>query len=329
MTPIVWALSLGFVVVGQSSLPSQPGPRKPNPLAPSLPLLTDKEEAFLDGVIDRFIQFDTGRLAGAEGKKAVADFQKLGPEAIPALIRGLNRAAKIEASCPAVTIARKLAGLLKSSQDVELLEFARENIGAGVTESRHKAVLNDLRVTCMFRKRALGSGTRVLKTVAVPAYLQELTPPRLVFTESNLEPGPRRDRLLQEMDKRPPGDFLADLGAVAADASNTKLQKWARDLLEDYFARREADDLKKGLGQGPAEVRAAAARAVARKQLHLERELIELLGDVSGDLRQTARQALARLNPGVDFGPQPEDEPAERARAVARWRDWLNKQGDR
>jgi hypothetical protein len=329
VTPIVWALSLVFMTVGQSSLPSEPGPRRPNPLAPSLPLLTEKEEAFLDGIIDRFIQFDTGRLAGAEGKKAVADFQKLGPEAIPALIRGLNRAARIEASCPAVTIARKLAGLLKSSQDVELLEFARENIGAGVTESRHKAVLNDLRVTCMFRKRAVGSGTRVLKTMALPAYLEAVTPPRLVFQESNLEPGPQRDRLLQEMDKRPPGDFLADLGSVAADASNAKLQKWARDLLEDYFSRREADDLKQSLRKGSVEVRAAATRAVARKQLHLERELIELLADVSADMRQTARQALVRLNPGVDFGPQPEDEPAERARAVGKWRDWLGRQSDR
>ena len=316
-------------MLGQSSLPSEPGPRKPNPLAPSLPLLTAKEEAFLDGIIDRFIQFDTGRLPGADGKKAVTDFQKLGLEATPALIRGLNRAAKIEASCPAVTIARKLAGLLKSSQDLELLEFARENIGAGVTESRHMGVIKDLRVTCMFRKRAIGPNARVLKTVALPAYLQEATPPRLVFTESNLEPGTQRDRLLQELDKRPPGDFLVDLGAVAADASNARLQKSARELLEDYFFRREPDELKKSLREGSVEVRAAAVRAVARRKLHLERELIELLGDVSADLRQAARQALVRLNPSVDFGPQPEDEPAEQTRAVSKWRDWLSKQSDR
>ena len=317
------------MMLGQSPLPSEAGPRKPNPLAPSLPLLTDKEEAFLDGIINRFIQFDTGRLAGAEGKKAVADFQKLGPEAIPALIRGLNRAATIEASCPAVTIARKLAALLKSSQDLELLEFARENIGAGVTQSRHMGVIQDLRVTCMFRKRAIGRNTRVLKTVALPAYLQEATPPRLVFQESNLEPGSRRDRLLQEMEKRPPGDVLVDLGAVAADGSNAKLQKWARALLDDYFYRRESDDLKKSLREGPLEVRAAAARAVAKKKLHLERELIDILAVVSADLRQTARQALVHLNPGVDFGPEAEDEPAARTRAVTKWREWLARQGER
>src|SRR2546421_12276851 len=80
-------------------------PRKPNPFAPSLPQLTDEEEEKLDQIIDRFIQQDTGRLSGEEGKKARQDFDKLGPEAIPALIRGVNRAAKIEHSWPAGVIA--------------------------------------------------------------------------------------------------------------------------------------------------------------------------------------------------------------------------------
>src|SRR5262245_34426951 len=84
--------------------------RKPNPFAPSLRQLTDEEEEEIDRIIDRFIKYDTGRLPGAEGKKALAAFQKLGPDAIPGLIRGLNKAAQIDASCPALTIGKKLAG---------------------------------------------------------------------------------------------------------------------------------------------------------------------------------------------------------------------------
>jgi len=65
-------------------------------LAPSLPLLTEKEEEKVDDAVDRFIQYDMGQLRDEEGRKAVKEFRELGPEAIPGLIRGLNRAAKIE-----------------------------------------------------------------------------------------------------------------------------------------------------------------------------------------------------------------------------------------
>ena len=56
--------------------------------------------------------------------------------AIPALIRGLNRAAKIEHSCPVVFIAKKLDRLLMASDDRELLEFARDEIGTDVGRTR-------------------------------------------------------------------------------------------------------------------------------------------------------------------------------------------------
>src|SRR5205085_5707284 len=106
-------------------------PRKPSPFAPSLPELTEEEEAKFDAIVDRFIQYDTGRLRGPDAKKALEDFQRLGPEATFALIRGLNRAAAIDHSCPALTIGRKLSGILKTTKDTELLQFARENVGAG------------------------------------------------------------------------------------------------------------------------------------------------------------------------------------------------------
>jgi hypothetical protein len=130
-------------------------PRKPSPFAPSLPDLTDAEEEVLDRLIDRFIEADIGKLVGPDAKKAVAEFQALGPEATFALIRGLNKAAAINHSCPAVTIAKKLSGTLRTTRDKQLLEFARENIGSGVESSRHMAVLKDLKVTASLRKSAI------------------------------------------------------------------------------------------------------------------------------------------------------------------------------
>jgi hypothetical protein len=126
-------------------------PRKPHPLAPSLPLLTDKEEAELDGIVNKFIEADTGKLSGSAAKSAIDDFKSLGPEATFALIRGFNRSAHIDHSCPALTIARKLTGYLSRTSDTELLQYAKENIGVGVRKTRHGDVIQDLKLGCSRR----------------------------------------------------------------------------------------------------------------------------------------------------------------------------------
>src|SRR6476659_9771060 len=91
--------------------------RERHPLAPSLPLLTRDEYKKIDTIIDRFIDYDTGKLKGAEGKKALEDFNKLGSESIFNLIDGLNRTANMEDSCPAVIIAKRVATILRASED--------------------------------------------------------------------------------------------------------------------------------------------------------------------------------------------------------------------
>jgi hypothetical protein len=151
MTPITaCVLALAFTADPTPTAPT------PHPLAPSLPLLTDAEEEAFDAVIDRFILADTGKLDGAEARAAIEAFRRLGSNSTFAQIRGMNKAAAIDHSCPAVTIARKLHGTLTASRDVQLLEFARENIGAGVDRSsRHLGVLRDLKLACTARKAAL------------------------------------------------------------------------------------------------------------------------------------------------------------------------------
>ena len=147
--PVVLAL-----MADPSTSPSET-PRKPHPLAPSLPQLTEEEEDRIDQVIEQFILADTGRLRGPEAKKAMADFRALGPEATFSLIRGMNKAAAIDHSCPAVTIARKLSTFLRSSDDPQLLIYARESIGLGVTRSKHMGVLKDLKIASASRLSAL------------------------------------------------------------------------------------------------------------------------------------------------------------------------------
>src|SRR5207244_2622413 len=106
-------------------------------------------------IIDRFIDQDTGKLKGAAAARAVADFKTLGPEATFLLIEGLNKAANMEDSCPAVLIGKKLATIISGTRDMELLDFARDLIGTGVTAKRHTVTLKDLRLACSLRRAAL------------------------------------------------------------------------------------------------------------------------------------------------------------------------------
>ena len=142
-----------------------PMPEKPQPthyaVPKSLPYLTAEEEAKIDAVIDKFIQWDIMQPEGGPsfqpkgGVEAVRNFEKLGREAIPALIRGLNKAARLEHSCPTLVISKKLLPMLLASEDEELLDYAREMIGAGVGRTSHARVLEDIRLACMKRKNEL------------------------------------------------------------------------------------------------------------------------------------------------------------------------------
>jgi hypothetical protein len=150
-------LTLGVDPPAPKRNPDGTTPRKPHPLAPSLPETTKTEEDRFDEIINRFIDADTGKLKGPEVKAALDDFRKLPPESVFALIRGLNKAAAIDDSCPALVIAKKLAMQMRSTNDKQLLQYTRENVGAGLTRSRHAAAIKDLRLGCAIRMSAIGS----------------------------------------------------------------------------------------------------------------------------------------------------------------------------
>jgi hypothetical protein len=302
--------------------------------------LSDEEEAKLDEIINRFIDFDSGKLKGTDGKQIVADFNKLGPDAIPALIRGINRAAEIEHSCPAVTIAKKLARLFRSSNDAELLEFARENIGAGIEHSRHLGVLKDLRFQCLVRKRAVAqAGTAASRSTTVlrgdttakpdPARqaLRTLTLSQLVEA-SGKERGPKLKLVLTELGNRGGDAAVGALGSAAATYDGD-VQKLARELLDKQLAKLALAALKEKFKEDRAEVRAAACRVAASKSWHLERSLIDLLTDEEVIVRQAAHASLVKLSNGTDLGPRAGADEQQRKQAVQKWLAWLEQQNGR
>lgn len=312
-------LSLTLLAATVAAAPDGEAPRKPNPIAPSLPLLTEAEEEKLDFIIDQFIRQDTGLLKGEEGKKALRDFHALKPEAIPALIRGLNRAAKIEHSCPVLVIATKLDRMLRSSDDKELLEYARDEIGSDVGKTRHQSILRDLRMHVTFRKNELAS-----RPVPGPKAPRVLTLTELADAAST-ERGTRLKAVLMELEQRKGPEVLTGLG-LAAGSYERETQQLGRDLLDKHLARQGTAFVKDRLQDEQPEVRQAAARAIAAKFPMAGRDLTALLTDEKADVRAAAHDALVKLAKGKDFGPDsPAATAAARAEAQRRWRDWFDR----
>jgi hypothetical protein len=314
MTPTLLTVALAAFLTADPATTDDPAPRKPNPLAPSLPLLTSDEEDHLDKVIDRFMLFDTGQLKGEEGKQALDDFKKLGPESIPALIRGINRAAVMENSCPTLVLAKKLKNMLLASDDAELLDFAYDNIAAGIERSRHMNVLQDLRVMCMLRRNAI-------------LRLEERTgmkpPKKMTTAELNdamaRDSGNRLKMELMELGQRKGPEALTGL-VTAAGNKDSDVRKLALDLMVGQMTAQGIEFVQSKLKDEKADVRWAAAKAAA-KFTSLTGDLIGMLGDPDADVAGAAHQSLVKLSDGQDFGPSSASRTEVEA-ARKKWQAW-------
>jgi hypothetical protein len=317
MTPF---LGLVLALVPAADLTYNSTPRQPNPLAPSLPLLTEAEYTEIEGIIDRFILYDTGKLKGTDGRKALSDFSGLGSAAIMPLIDGFNRAADLQHSCPAVIIGRKLSKLLLASQDTELLEYARENIGAGVTATRHLGVVKDLRLGCMLRKTSVLRAESLVSLYPGQKPLVSMSVGEL-SAAAGKEKGNNLKKVLGELEKRRGKEVFETL-AIAAAKPDKDVQPFARSLLVRHLYRQSTKALKEKLQDERPEVRSAAVAVVTVRKLPWGFELINMLEDSDSQVRQSVGKALVQLAGGRDFGPDTAASAGERAAAVSRWREW-------
>ncbi|HXG08530.1 MAG TPA: HEAT repeat domain-containing protein [Gemmataceae bacterium] len=138
--------------------------------------------------------------------------------------------------------------------------------------------------------------------------------------------GRRLDELLAQMKEAKGVAYTQALAAAIPRLSGTDRDK-AREALAERLARMSSATLADKLQDDDLEVRRAAALAVAMKddKSHL-RKLIDLLEDPEPPVARAAHTALRSLT-GQDFGPAPDASRAERARAVAAWKEWWNKRG--
>jgi hypothetical protein len=297
-------------------------PRSRHPLAPSLPELTAKEEAKYQDILERFIQFDTGKLTGAAGKKALEQFNQLPPEAIFILIDGFNRTANMEASCPCVLIGRKIIRILNSSEDLELLAFAKENLGTGVTAKRHRGTVDDVKVSVIVRK---GAVQRKLAVAGAGGGVKSMSLGDLVKA-ADTKQGDQLKAALTEIEKRRGPQVFATL-AIAAASPDKETRELGAGLLAKHVARQSEAQLKELLKHERPEVKAAAAKEIGKRGRRLENDLMELLKDNEPSVHQAARAALKELSGGRDFGPEPDASIGEREAAMRAWREWWSKKG--
>jgi hypothetical protein len=312
-----------LLVAGQ--VPANLKDREPHPLAPSLPLLTKDEYDKIDAIVERFIQADIGKLKGVAAKRALDDFKHLGPESIFNLIDGLNRAANMESSCPAVIIAKKVAGVLATTDDMDLLTFAKDNIGAGVTAKRHLDVLRDLQFNILLRKSTL---QRRANAQGGPAGgKNSLSAMSLADLDKAVskERGARLKAILTEAQKRH-GAKAVDVLIKGITNPDPAIVKLSQGLLAKNLQHQNTDVLKSMLKHDRRDVRVAAAGAIGAKKLPFGAELIDLLQDGDAEVCQAARRALVQISGGADYGPGADASGAERQSAVERWREWWSTQ---
>jgi hypothetical protein len=135
-----------FDLTGGNSGKAGKAPPLPDDVALALMPSDPVAERRRDTVVDRFIEFDIGKLQGAEGEQARRDFDRLGIESIPALVRGLNKSAYIHASCPVGVLSNKLQEAAQRSSDRAMIQYALDNIGRGVPDDApHAYRLKQLR----------------------------------------------------------------------------------------------------------------------------------------------------------------------------------------
>jgi hypothetical protein len=315
--------------------PAQMDPYADRPrsiIAPSLPQLTREEEKALDELLDRFMRADVGQLTGNEATQAIRDFQALGMEAVPALIRGLNRAATYKHSCPILQLTGKLTKLLAKSHDGLLLDFARDNLGAGVPDNNpYQGRFRQMRVELAMRMNALArenpmAGRLVTPTpTPMPQSLggrdPKQLPPRELAGLAKTESGETLKVILRELETRRGPEVFAGLGAAAANTTSD-IRMLSRDLLLRHLGRLSLAEVVAQLENGEVEVRRAAVDVVLEKHPGALAKLIDRVADKDEGIRQQVRAALVREAKPVDFGPDPNESEAEIRKARDRWRTW-------
>ena len=298
------------------------GKREPNPLAPSLPLLSDAEEARYDKIVNQFIKYDLGQLPGAEGLKAKNDFLKLTSESIPALFRGLQISSKLEHSCPVAMISQKLKSFLLKSEDDELLDFARDELTSALEGSRHAPLLQDMRLGVTLRRKVV-----LANKPAVPKWLLSMTVAEMLKSLQEEENQQKHKLMAQELGRRGDHESLQGLGLFAV-SFYPEVKEPSIKLLQEKMRKLKIGEMQEFLKDTNPLLRQKAAEAMGNlKATKGAEDLVPLLLDANGGVQKAVREALVKIASGKDFGPDDFSNSESVKKSQSEWKRWLIEQG--
>lgn len=296
--------------------------REPHPLAPSLPLLSEAEEARYDKIVNQFIKYDLGQLPGAEGLKAKNDFLKLGSESIPALFRGLQSSAKLEHSCPVAMISQKLKSFLLKSEDDELLDYARDELTTALEGSRHAPLLQDMRLGVTLRRKVV-----LANKPKAPKWLLEMTVPEMLKSLREEENQQKHKLMAQELGRRGDHESLQGLGLFAV-SFYPEVKEPSIKLLKEKMRKLKTSELQEFLMDPNTLLRQKAVEAIGEiKAIKGAEDLVPLLSDSNAGVRKAAREALMKIADGKDFGPVDYSNPENVKKSQSNWKQWLLEKG--
>ncbi|MCA9163911.1 MAG: hypothetical protein KDA62_13065 [Planctomycetales bacterium] len=291
-----------------------------------------------DEIVDAFIAYDVGELRGEAGARAYAAFQAINSDdAIPALTRGVNRAASINNSCPIIVLSSKLQGMLQRTQNVDMVAHAFDNLDTDTEGKVYGSYVKSLKQFADQRYAALTGGKprlgrTTLRGGGTASQLRRSQKPVEQWAYEDLVEalGQEKDaeliRVLEELRERRGAQYTSAL-TDAVQIVPEDMKAVARGLLAQRLIRMTDETLRAKLEHPDAEVRAATARAIGYKESPLLAELAAAIRDREPRVAQQARASLMKLT-GQDIGPPEGTESyAEWYAASKRWEQWVAAHG--
>ena len=279
-----------------------------------------------DEIVNAFIAYDIGQLQGQAGREAYKQFQSLqGDAALPAVTRGVNKAACINSSCPIIVLAGKFNTMLTATTDPNVVKEAMESLKSECKNAVYGNYVENLRLQAAERFESLG-GKSALKRklrIGTPSQLRRSKTPLADWSLEDVHEAIADSQdadlipVLEEVVRRQ-GSEYSELLAKAIAKMNEGTRPLARGLLAQRFTRMTDRTIIAKLSNKDAEIRGAAALAAGYKGSPLCVELARLVRDSEVHVAEAARNSLVKLI-GEDLGPPDKSAKAEWFSASRRW----------
>jgi len=288
-----------------------------------------------DKIVDTFIDADIGKITGVKRRNAFAEFRALNSDqALPAVVRGINKAAEIRNSCPIMVIARKMQDLVQQSTDTVVLTTALKNLNDPGEKTHYGSYLISLKADVENRLQQLEGrmGALRLKGGGTAGQLRRSLKPLSQWSVQDLtdatkvERGANLVRVLEEMKNRKGSAFTGAM-LLAVETVPASEKDLVRGLLVQRLTRLSDKQLTAYLqppavsSPGAAELRSAAIRAIDYKESKLYKPLIQRLLDPDATVRTHAYKVLVKMT-GEDFGPGAGAPLSQAFVAQKKWTQW-------